>query len=181
MNLFFIPFKDAMIAERGNAMTPSEVMMRIIGEKDENNKDINHLLKVYGYAKTIGDIEGLDNKTQRTLEIAAIVHDISCPYCRMKYGNSNGKYQEKESEHILREFFKDTDIDSETLERVIYLVSHHHTVIGVDGIDYQILLEAEYLVNAEEHQESKENIKNTMNNLFKTKAGTELLKNVFKL
>ena len=29
-------------------------------------------------------------------------------------------------------------------------MTHHHTYTGVDGIDYQILLEADYLVNADE-------------------------------
>lgn len=27
---------------------------------------------------------------------AAITHDIACPLCRKKYGNTNGKYQEQE-------------------------------------------------------------------------------------
>lgn len=178
IGLFRIQFKDDKIKV---TMKPSDVIRRIIARPDETNHDINHLLKVYSYAKTIGEGENLDAKTQYTLELAAIVHDISCPFCRAKYGNANGKYQEAESEHILRDFFKDTDMEQSTLERIIYLVSHHHTVIGVTSIDHQILLEADYLVNAEEHNESKENIRNTMKSLFKTNTGIELLKNVFRL
>jgi HD superfamily phosphodiesterase len=37
---------------------------------------VNHLLKVYGFAKTIGEREGLDADTQEILEIAALTHDI---------------------------------------------------------------------------------------------------------
>lgn len=33
---------------------------------------MNHLMCVWTYAKTIGELEGLDRKTQETLEIAAI-------------------------------------------------------------------------------------------------------------
>ena len=48
------------------------------------------------YALTIGACEGLSKAQRYTLELAAIVHDIACPLCREKYGNTNGKYQEQE-------------------------------------------------------------------------------------
>ena len=59
-----------------------------------NIHDIYHFLKVY-FAKNIGEAEGLDPKTQETLEMAAVVHDIACPLCREKYGNTSGKHQEE--------------------------------------------------------------------------------------
>ncbi len=37
--------------------------------------------------------------------------------------------------------------DSEVSERVQYLIGHHHTYNNIDGIDYQILVEADFLVN----------------------------------
>lgn len=33
------------------------------------------------------------------------------------------------------------------IERVCYLIGHHHTYTGIDGRDYQILVEADFLVN----------------------------------
>ena len=47
-----------------------------------NIHDIYHFLKVWAFAKNIGEAEGLDPKTQETLEMAAVVHDIACPLCR---------------------------------------------------------------------------------------------------
>ena len=44
-----------------------------------NLHEVEHLLKVYGYAKAIGEMEGLDARTQEILEIAAVVHDIGIP------------------------------------------------------------------------------------------------------
>ena len=41
-----------------------------------NIHDIYHFLKVWAFAKNIGEAEGLDPKTQETLEMAAVVHDI---------------------------------------------------------------------------------------------------------
>ena len=53
-------------------------------------------IRVWTYAKTIGELEGIDKDTQFILEVAAITHDIACPICRDKYGNTNGKHQEKD-------------------------------------------------------------------------------------
>ena len=47
-----------------------------------NLRDIEHFLKVWAYAKTIGEQESVDENTQGILELAAVVHDISCPLCR---------------------------------------------------------------------------------------------------
>ena len=33
------------------------------------------------------------------------------------------------------------------IRRVEYLVGHHHTYKDIDGLDYQILVEADFLVN----------------------------------
>ena len=80
-----------------------------------------------------------------------------------------------------REFLKDTGVDEDIAERVVYLIGHHHSPAEVDGIDYQILLEADYLVNADDGGDSTATIKNTMEHIFKTKTGTELLKSIYKL
>lgn len=162
-------------------MDITEITKKMIACSDGNLHDICHFLKVYAYAKTIGECEKLDSRTQFTLETAALMHDIACPLCREKYGNTNGKYQEKEGMILGREFLKDTGIDDDIAERVVYLIGHHHSPAEVDGIDYRILLEADYLVNADEGGDSAETIKNTMEHIFKTKTGTELLKSIYKL
>ena len=86
-----------------------------------NRSDVRHFLKVYAYAQTIGRLEGLDERTQDTLEIAAIVHDIACPLCREKYGNTNGNHQEAESEDLLRTFLLEFALPEEMQERIEYV------------------------------------------------------------
>lgn len=146
-----------------------------------NRTDVRHFLKVYAYAQTIGRLEGLDERTQDTLEIAAIVHDIACPLCREKYGNTNGNHQEAESEPLLRIFLSEFALPEEMEERIIYLVTHHHTYTNVEGMDYQILLEADYLVNADESQYSHEAICKFRERVFKTKSGTHMLDSIYSL
>ena len=112
--------------------------------------DIDHFLKVWAMAKTIGALEGLDKHTQKVLELAAVVHDISCPLCREKYGNTDGKNQELESPLLVEAFFDGLPVECSDVERISWLVAHHHTYTNIDGPDHQILLEADFLVNAGE-------------------------------
>lgn len=148
---------------------------------NQKKKDIAHFLKVYSYASTIGKLEKLDKKTLEVLEISAIVHDIACPLCREKYGHSQGKYQEEEGPALVREFLKDFQLENDIVERVVYLVGHHHTYENVDGMDYQILLEADFLVNADEMNLSKDAILKMKNNVFQTRSGKKLLSAVYDL
>lgn len=161
-------------------MNPVAVIARKMIERTDNTQhDINHFLKVYGYAKTIGELEGLDAQTQQILEAAALVHDIACPLCREKYGHADGMDQQREGEPMARAFLRDTGLSPEAVERVAFLVAHHHTPEGVDGPDWQILLEADYLVNADEGHASPEAIRHTLKSLYRTRAGSELLRAVY--
>ena len=54
---------------------------------------------------------------------------------------------------------------------IIFLVTHHHTYSGIDGMDYQILLEADYLVNAGESEKYRKSWKAFQENVFRTKTG----------
>ena len=116
-------------------MNISQIMEKMIAFSNGNLHDMNHFMCVWTYAKTIGELEGLDRKTQETLEIAAITHDIACPLCREKYGNTNGKRQEEEGGPLVRSFLADAGLSAEQVDRVAYLVSHHPTDTDIDGLD----------------------------------------------
>lgn len=141
--------------------------------------DIEHFLKVHAYAALIGRLQGLDERTQMTLEIAAIVHDIACPLCREKYGAAYGDKQEIESEALLRPFLEEFALESDVLERVVYLVCHHHTTEGINGADYQILLEADFLVNASEQQLGREAVEQFKARVARTDAVKALFDSIY--
>lgn len=159
----------------------SQIMEKMLAFSDGNIHDIDHLIRVWTYARTIGELEGLDGRTQFVLEAAAITHDIACPLCREKYGNTNGKRQEQEGEAMVRDFLADSELSEEQIERVAFLVGHHHTFMGIDGIDYQILVEADYIANATENGYSRQNVENFMKKIMKTESGKRILKSVFAL
>ena len=157
----------------------AEIMVSMIAFSKGNHHDINHFMKVYAYARTIALREGVSPRQQRVIEIAAILHDIACPLCREKYGNTNGKHQEAEGMPLTREFLKDADLPEEEKERIVWLVGHHHTLRPIEGTDHQILIEADYLVNAEESAYPEENIRNVYERIFRTETGQALLRSVY--
>ncbi len=160
-------------------MKKAQMIQKMTDFYEGSVHDVEHFLKVLSYAGMIGKLEGLDEKTQDILEMAAIVHDIACPLCREKYGNTDGKHQEIESEGLLRPFLFEFNLAEEVLERVIYLVSHHHTFSGIDGQDYQILVEADFLANASEAQMSRAQIEAFKGKVAKTETGKGLLDSIY--
>ena len=164
-----------------NEVMIAEILNRMVAFSNGNLHDITHFMKVWGFARTIGALENLSDEEQLILEVAAITHDIGCPICREKYGNTNGELQEKEGARIVVDFLRESGLSQSQIERVSYLVGHHHTLNGVNGSDYRILLEADYIVNAEECGFLAENIRNARAHIFRTTAGTNLLKSMFRL
>ena len=160
-------------------MIVSQAIEKMIAFYKGSIHDIDHFIKVWSYAKTIGELEGLDAHTQEVLELAAVIHDIACPLCREKYGNTNGSYQEQEGDPLVREFLADTGMTAAQIDRVAYLVGHHHSPAQIDGIDYQILIEADYIVNASESGYDQQAIRTFMEHTMKTAAGIRLTKTVF--
>lgn len=161
-------------------MQISEIMEKMLAFSEGNIHDIDHLIRVWTYAKTIGELEKLDAGTQYILEAAAIVHDIACPLCRERYGNTNGKLQEAEGERMVHEFFSGTDLSTEQIGRIAFLVGHHHTYTDVDGADYQILLEADYIANASENGYSSKNVTSFIEKIMRTASGRKLAQLVLR-
>ena len=160
-------------------MTIAHLLAGMIARSAGDLHDIDHMIRVWTYAKTIGELEGLDPETQFILEAAAVTHDIACPLCRRKYGSANGKLQEKESPPLVRDFLAGSGMTAAQTDRVAFLAGHHHTFTGIDGPDYQILLEADYIANAAENGFSTENIRHFEQTVMKTRSGRQLLRDIF--
>lgn len=160
-------------------MIISSAIEKMIEFYKGNLHDIEHFLKVWAFAKAIGEQEKLDEHTQQILELAAVIHDIACPLCREKYGNTNGKNQEIESPALVDKFFSDLSVSDGDVKRISWLAAHHHTYTNVDGLDYQILLEADFLVNAGESGFKSSAIESARKNIFKTETGIRLLESIY--
>jgi HD superfamily phosphodiesterase len=152
-------------------------LVRRMAEHDEGSpKRIQHFLKVHAFARTIGILEGLDEETLYILETAALVHDIGIRPALEKYGSEAGPYQEKEGPQPARAMLEEVGgWSEEQIGRVMYLVGHHHTYKDISGIDYRILVEADFLVNLHESSVKYQAILAAEKNIFQTETGKRLL------
>ena len=162
-------------------MRIANIAAKMIEISRGNLHDIEHFLKVHAYARLIGQLEQLAPDRQFILEAAALLHDIACPLCRQTYGHTHGKQQELLGMPLAQEFLSKFDLPAETVERIVFLVGHHHTLAQIDGIDYQILIEADYLANASENGYAKEIIQRFLDRFCKTASGAQLLRAAFCL
>ena len=88
---------------------------------------IQHFIKVHAFSRLIGMGERLSEAELFTLEAAAYVHDIGIKKAEEVYGNSAGHYQEELGPPIARKMLEELDFSRGVIERVCYLVGHHHT------------------------------------------------------
>ena len=159
----------------------AQLMDSMIAYDQGDPKRIQHFLKVYAFAQAVGRLEGLPKEAQEVLELAAIVHDVGIPNSLLKYHSSAGIYQEIEGPPVAREMLTRLEFPSPVVERVCFLVSRHHTYTGIDGLDYQILVEADFLVNLYEEHAGKEAVAAAKERIFRTETGRRFLDGQFPL
>jgi len=165
-----LPLKSNIVANITKAM------INYFG-KDERR--INHALKVFAYAKTIAELEDVSKEKLQIIKISALLHDIGIQVCEKKYNSVAGHYQEIESPIIAKEILNDFDVSENIKNRILFIIANHHTYSKIDNIDFQILVEADFLVNFVEKNISMNILPKTKANIFKTKSGLNFLESIF--
>ena len=157
-----------------------ELALAMIDYNNGDPKRIQHTTKVHAYASMIGKCEGLDEEMLFILESAALVHDIGIRASENKYGHQNGKLQEQEGPAVAREMLTRLGgFTDQQIERVCWLVGHHHTYHVCEELDYQIINEADFLVNMFEDEESPNAIRAVRKNIFRTESGKRILETMY--
>ena len=128
-------------------------------------KRIQHFMKVYAYARMIALEEQVNRKLLQTIEAAALVHDIGIHAAEKKYGSSVGKFQEQEGPPIARAMLLAVGYAPNVTERICY----------------QILVEADFLVNVEEEHMDQKKIRSVYEKIFQTETGKQYLTELCKL
>lgn len=157
----------------------NQLYMEMIRYYRGDPKRIQHFTKVHSYAKLIAESEGLCEESQLVLEAAAYTHDIGIKPAEEKYGSCGGKLQEQEGPAVAREMLERLGFDENVMERVCYLIGHHHTYDSIDGMDYQILVEADFIVNLYEDGVDKKGIDCAIDKIFRTQTGREICETMF--
>jgi HD superfamily phosphodiesterase len=157
----------------------NEVIMKMIEYFQTDVRRINHTLKVFDFACIIAHEQSLDKKTKKIISYTAILHDIGIKNAEKKYNSSMGKYQESEGPPIARNILSDLNISEEIIDRVCYIIGNHHSYLKIDSIDFQIIVEADMLVNIFEENMSKDAIEKIKENIFKTETGKKLISTMY--
>ena len=167
-----------------------KLFLEMISYYSGDPKRIHHFTKVHSYAKLIGEREQLSPEELYILEAAAYTHDIGIKPAEEKYGSSAGKLQEQEGPAVAREMLMRLGFAENVIERVCYLIGHHHTYTGIEGRDYQILVEADFLVNLYEDgrpdgnggfMPDKAAVEAAYQRIFATETGKWICRNMFAL
>ena len=83
----------------------------------------------------------------------------------------------EQAEKLLRSL----DFDGEIIERVCWLIAHHHTYNNIEGADYRILVEADFLVNLYEDGVRREAVQTAYERIFKTESGRAICRKMYAL
>lgn len=156
-----------------------DLFMDMIAYYDGDPKRIQHFTKVHSYARLIGIGEELDDASLFILEAAAYTHDVGIRVAEEKYGRCDGKLQEQEGPIIAQKMLSQLGFENYIVERICFLIGHHHTYDNIDGLDYQILVEADFLVNLYEDDAGNRAIDKAYKRIFKTETGKKIFRLMF--
>jgi len=141
-------------------------------------KRVNHALKAARYAEQILKIEG-----GHPLVVlgAAYLHDIGIHEAEKKHGSPSGHYQEIEGPPIARRILEGLSVQREIVDEICDIIARHHTPRGEEPLNFQILYEADWLVNLEEEgiSRDREKLEKVIGKVFKTATGKELAHKVY--
>ena len=159
----------------------AQLMAAVIKYDHGDVKRIQHLIKVHDLCLTIGLMENMPAEELWTLEAAAMLHDIGIHAGEAKHGGKcTGKHQEEEGPAVAQEILDSVGgFTNQQAERIKYLIAHHHTYNDIQGLDYQILVEADFLVNLYEDGEPLSAVEKVQERIFKTASGLSVLKSMY--
>lgn len=158
----------------------SKIIFKMIKYFRDDVKRISHALKVFGYVKAITADENLSDEQTLIVELASVLHDIGIKEAEIKYASSSGKYQEMEGPIIARHMMNEI-VKPDLIDRVCYIIGNHHSYDKIDGQDFQVLIEADFLVNINEGNLPDDTIKSIKTKYFKTKTGLTILENIYNV
>ncbi|MBN2852659.1 MAG: HD domain-containing protein [Clostridia bacterium] len=157
-------------------MIIEKIIEDMITYNKEDRKRINHAIKVYTFSCLIASNEVMTESELFILKAASVLHDIGIHNSEEKYHSCSGKYQEIEGPPVAREILRKYKLPAAVLERILFLISKHHSYQAINGIDFQILIEADFIVNNQEEQFSQRQRETIVKKYFKTESGMKLFK-----
>lgn len=138
--------------------------------------EIEHALNVLGNAEFIMDGEKIQGRERYLIAVTAILHDIGMINAKEKYGQTGGPYQEKEGPAAAKALLVGEDFGEDEIDRICYIIGNHHTPSKIDGVDFQVLWEADVLeaLKKIDKESNQDKLQVLITKNFKTKTGVQL-------
>ena len=144
----------------------------------QDEKRINHALRVLDYAERINAAEGGD---PLVIKAAAILHDIGIQEAERKYGSAAGRCQEIEGPPIAEPILRENDLDPARIEHICRIIANHHSARDIDTPEFRVLWDADWLVNLQEDfaDVGDQRRREMIDKVFRTGKGRQLALELF--
>jgi HD superfamily phosphodiesterase len=141
-------------------------------------KRVHHAIKVARFAEQILKMEG---GNPLVVMGAAYLHDIGIREAERKHGSSSGHDQELEGPAVAREILGRLSVQKEMVDEICDIIAHHHSPREEETLNFQILYEADWLVNMEEDGISKdrEKVEGVIGKEIRTVTGRQLAEKLY--
>ena len=124
---------------------------------------IQHFVRVYTLARSIGELERLNEEEQEYLELAAVVHDVG--------GD--------DPVAIVRDILRSCGVEEDVNMRVCHIVGNMEDYEHIGSLDHQIFIEALMIVRFKERETPSDEIVRIAEKRFITNSGKLFLKRAF--
>ena len=125
---------------------------------------VQHFVRVYTLAKSIGELEHLSDEEQFDLELAAVVHNV-----------------EGDRIPVVRDILRECGVTEAAAMKVCHMVENAENYEHIGTLDHQILIEAKLIVDFKEQNTPEKEIIRKAEDLFLTNTGKLFLKRAFHL
>ena len=152
-------------AKKQRTASVNHVAMRMKLYHHGDPVKVQHFVRVYTLAKTIGELEHLSDEEQLDLELAAVVHNVD----------------EDERVPVVRDMLRACGINEAINMRVCHMVANEYNYDHIGTLDHQILTEAMMIVDFKEKDTPEEEIVRIAEERFITNSGKLFLKRAFNV
>jgi len=158
-----------------------KIIQEMIEYFGEDVRRINHALKVFSFSRIISESEKLNKFYREVIDYSSILHDIGIKEAERKYNSSSGRYQEIEGPPVADKILSKFNIKNKIKERVSFIIGNHHTYDKIDDIDFQVIVESDFIVNIYEDSIKRDVIKKIRKKFFKTSSGLRILNSMYRI
>ena len=124
---------------------------------------VQHFVRVYTLARSIGELERLSDEEQEYLELAAIVHGIDAD----------------DPVAAVRDILRSCGVEEEVIMHVCHIVTNMNNFDHISTLEHQIFVEARSIVDFKENDITTDEIVKTAEKRFITNSGKLFLKRAF--